>query len=192
MPTRAAHRGIHQLRVRHIGRHQHIAQPLAGQGQGFAEGVAHQRVLIIGGHPGQGRAGEIQLPVGLVRNQPDGVAHLGGLLPQQLTQPGHGLPGAHRPGGIVGGVNDNRLGPLVQRGLKRFKINLEGLGLRRHHHHLSPRPFNEHLIFREIRGDDHNPVPRAGQGVKAAAQSRGRAHRDVKVVAGIFGPKPAV
>ena len=75
-PPRSGHRSVHLAGICRLSGDQHIAQPLAGEGEGLAEGVAHDGIPVQVGDPGGLEAGEHDLPVGLVGDEVDGVAVL--------------------------------------------------------------------------------------------------------------------
>ena len=76
-PACPAHGGVDQVKVLCRPGHQHIADPLPGQGEGLAVGITHQGIGIIGGDPGQGLRLVDGLPVGLDRRS----ARWGGRIP---------------------------------------------------------------------------------------------------------------
>ena len=78
------------------GGDQHIADPLPRQGEGLAVRVAHQGVVIEIRHPGQGSGLVDDLPIGLVGDQPDGMAVGPGFLPQ-TSGPAAGWSLGNRP-----------------------------------------------------------------------------------------------
>ena len=188
----SGHGGIDLLSVRDLSGHQHIAQALAGQGQGLGEGVAHDGVLVNMGHPGHLKALEHDLPIGLVRDEIDGVTvllTLGGEDSGELLQ---SLAGIDHAGGVVGGVYHHALGVGGDGALQGVEVDLEVLDLRGDQHHFGPGPLDEYFILREIGGKYDELVPRAGQAVEHAAQRGRRAHGDVKLVGGVAALEAAV
>ena len=69
--------------------------------------------------------------------------------------------------------------------LEGVEVDLEVLDLRGDQHHLGPRPLDEHLVLREVGGEDDELVLRAGEAVEHTAQGGRRAHGEVELVGGV-------
>ena len=184
--------GVDQVEVLHRPGNQHVADALTGQGEGLTIGITNQGVGIIGGDPGQGFVGVADLPVGLVGNQIDGVAVLSGLILQHPAQLLHGFPGVDHPGGIVGGVDDDRLGIGAQGLLKGGEIDLEILDIGGDGNELAAGALHKDLVLGEVGGEGDELVPLTAHGRQAAAQGGRRPHGEVETVPVIGCAKTAV
>ena len=76
-------------------------------------------------------------------------------------------------GGIVRGIDDDRLGMRRQRFCRRFRVELKIGGVGRYDHALHPRAGGEHRIFREERRVDHDLGPLDAKRGKHGRQRRG-------------------
>ena len=148
--------GIHRVAVVCEAGDVHIADTLAGQGQGLGVGIAHDGVLVQAGDEGHLHAAVHQLTVRLVSDDVDGMAVLGALALQQGGQTLQGLLGVHNAGGVVGGVDDDGLGVLGDALLHLVQMDLERLGIRRNDHQLAAVGIDEGTIFGEEGGDGHD------------------------------------
>ena len=101
---------------------------------------------------------------------------------QQIGQLSDRLLGINRAAGVVGRVDNHRLGMRGDGPLQRLKIDLEGLDIRRDQHHFGARSLNKHLVFREVRGKHNNLVLRTAQTAQAAAQRGRRAHGNIQII----------
>ncbi len=85
-PGSAGDGSVDILRVVKIGGYQDIADPLAGYGEGLAVGITDQGVPVELGDEGGFPALIDQFPVGLVRDQVEGMAQSLGLAVQEPAQ----------------------------------------------------------------------------------------------------------
>ena len=82
---------------------------------------------------------------------------------------------------------------FVQALPERVKVDLEVLHGRRHNHGLCARAaLDEHQVFREVRRQYCDLVPRAGHGLERTGQRRRRTYGQVQAVARIRGAETAV
>ena len=81
---------------------------------------------------------------------------LGALALQQGSQTLQSLLGIHNAGGVVGGVDNDRLSMLGNTLLNSVQMNLESLGISGHHHQLAAVGRYEGAILGEEGGDRHN------------------------------------
>ena len=102
-PGRSGHGGVDPLAVLRLVRDADVADALSRQGEGFGVGVADDGAGVDVGDEGGLRAVVAQLPVGLVRQDVDGVAVLLGLAGENLSQTFQRLLGVHHAGGVAGG-----------------------------------------------------------------------------------------
>ena len=158
------------------------AHPLAGDGEGLAEGVAVEGVRIQRGQEGDLRPAVDQLPVGLVRQKVDGPAQL------PLPAGEHGgellqvLPGVDRAAGVIGGVQDDEGGPLRHRRLQGGKVQLEALRQARNGLHRRPHGLRIDPVLREGGGGDDDLLPRGKQDPAEERQGGGGPVREADVL----------
>ena len=112
--------------LHHLRRADEPAQPPAGDGVGFGQGVAGDGPLV---HPGQGGHAHV-----LIGGKDDVLVHLVGddegvVLPGQLPDEGQLLPGEHLPRGVGGVADNDGLGPLAEGVLQGGAVKVK---LRRH------------------------------------------------------------
>ena len=173
-------------------RYRHVADALAGQGQGFAVGVAHQGVIVQIGQIGRFFPVEHQLPVGLVRDEVDGTAVFLLLLPEQAGQLLQHLPGQHHAAGIVGGIDDE--GPRIasEPAFQGRQVHLQVLPFRRHDHRFRAGSLHEDLVFREKGRQQHHLIPGQAHGLQADGQGGRGAAGQIEVVRADLGPEAAL
>ena len=148
--------GIHRVAVVCEAGDVHIADTLAGQGQGLGVGIADDGVLVQAGDEGDLHAAVDQLTVGLIGNDVDGMAVFLALALQQGSQTLQGLLGIHNAGGIIGGVDDNTLGVLRDALFHLVQMDLECLGVGGNHHQLAAVGVDEGAILGEEGGHCHD------------------------------------
>ena len=176
-PGSARNGGIQRLAVRGLLGHIHIADSFAGEGQGLGIGIADDSVPVnfrqerhldpIG-----------QLPVRLVGDDVNGVAVLRGLFVEDCRQLLVGFPGVDDAGGVIGGVEDDRLRAGRDHLLHSGQVDLEGGDVRRDDPEFQPRFLGEGLVLRKIGRDSQNFRPRDCQRPEHAHQLRRRAAAD--------------
>ena len=191
-PARPSHGGVDVVPLSRLLGHQHIAQPLAGQGQGLGEGVAHDGIAVDVGHPGGLHSGVDDLPVRLVGDEVDGVAVLLALPGEDAGQPLQGGAGVDRAGGVVGAVDEHTLGMLTEGLLKGVEVDLEGLDFRGNQNHPGSGPLDKHFVLGEVGGKDDKLIPGTGQAVEHTAQRGGGPRGEVEAVGGAAGPEAPV
>ena len=100
------------------------------------------------------------LPIGLIRQQKDGMTVFRGSLPQQLCQSLQRFLCINYAGGVVGGVDQHRTGRRAQHFLESLEINLEIRELCRHHTDIGTGGIDIRNIFREKGCKDDYFLPR--------------------------------
>ena len=148
--------GVHRGTVVGKARDVHIADALAGQGQGLGVGVADDGVAVQAGDKGHGDIAVHQLAVGLVGDNIDRVAVFGALALQQDGQTPQSLLGVHHTGGIVGGIDDDGLGMGRDALLHGVQMDLERLGIGGDHHQLAAVGSDEGTVLGEKRSHGHD------------------------------------
>ena len=161
--------------------HIHIADPFAGEGQGFGIGVAHHRIRINMRNPGSSAAVS-QLPVGLIGDDVDGMAKLLCLFLQQGSQLFQGLHGIHHAGGIVGRIQDQGGGIGIQAFFQFRKVDLEAGHIRLHYPKFQACLLGKGLVFGEIRGNSQKFAFRHGQSPHHSHQLRRSTAADEEIL----------
>ena len=137
------------VKVFHAVRYHHVAQTVAGDGEGLAVGIADDGIGIDVGHIGHLDIAVYQLAVGLVGDNVDGVAVLCALLGEQLCQPLKGLAGEYGAGGVVGGVDYHAAGVGGKNLLKLGEVDLELIHIGGHDNLLHSGAVDKAAVFGE-------------------------------------------
>ncbi len=172
---RAGNGRIDRLAVLAAVRDADVADTLAGHGQNLGIGIADNGIGIDGRNIGGVQPVIGQLPVGLVGEDVDGMADLLALAGEQLGQLLQGLHAVDDAGGVVGRVDDQRLGVGGDALFQLVKANLEMLGIGRNHHALEAGGGRVGGILGEVGGDQQNLRVLHSQGVHARGHSGGSA-----------------
>ena len=106
------------------------------------------------------------------------MAVLRGLAVQDFRQRLIGLPGVDHAGGVIGGVEDDRLRAGRNHLLHSGQVDLEGGDVRRDDLEFHPRLLGEGFVLRKIGRDRQNFRPRDCQRPEHAHQLRRRAAAD--------------
>ena len=167
-------------------RNRHIADPLSGDRQGLAEGIAGNGVFVILCHIGGVHPVKHNLPVGLVGNQVDFMAVRFLLLLQNGGQLPDGFCGINGSRRIVGRIDQHRRHILRHHVGKFVKIHLKAGQIRRNHFQAGSGQIHIEPVFREKRGEGENGVPRHRHRPEGMGQSRSRAagHENVFLFVG--------
>ena len=120
------------------------------------------------------------------------MAVLSGLILQHPAQLLHGFPGVDHPGGVVGGVDDDRLGIGAQGLLEGGEVDLKILDIGGDGDELAAGALHEDLVLGEVGGEGDELVPLTAHGRQAAAQGGRRPHGEVETVLVIGCAKTAV
>ncbi len=147
--------GVHRGGIGGLLGHINIADPFAGEGQGLGVGIADDGIGVDIGDEGSGAAVG-QLPVGLVRDDVNGMAIFCSLPGQNIAQCGQRFCGVDNTRGIVGGIDDYSLGVFADCFFKGFKIHLEILFAVFHNNRGHTRLIYENRVFGEERCKDND------------------------------------
>ena len=117
--------GVHACRVLRFGRDEQISDPFAGKRERFAERIADDGVVIIGCQVGNFDTAIYELPVRLIGNQENFmfIALLG--FKKNFAKAPYGIFRQNDACGIIGGIDDDRLGFFGNRRLECREIDLK-------------------------------------------------------------------
>lgn len=165
----------------HAGIGDDIADPLPGQGQGFAVGIADEGIPVILQHIRHMDPVIADFPVRLIRNQVNAGPQLLLLFFQQGSQALDDLLGIDDPGGVVGRVDEDGLGLGRDGPAEGREVRFEVGDVRRHHHQLAAVVAHVAAVFHEIRGKGDHFVTRVQQGFQEHIETPGgtAGHEDV-------------
>ena len=180
-PGRAGNGGVKLLALGAVAGHIHVADPFTGEGQGLGVGIADDGIVKNGGDPGHLHPVG-QLPVRLVGNDVNGVAVVHDLVGDHAAQLFQSLLGIDHAGGIVGRIQEDGLGVVIDHLLQGVEVDLEGGHIRRHHLEGKARFLGKGLVFREIGGNGQHLSPGNGQGPEHSHQFRGGAAADEELL----------
>ena len=145
-------RRIYQLIIAQLIWNHQITNSLAGQGQGLGPAVADHGVGVILREIGHLHAVIGKLPIGLVGNQIDIRAEFMLLFAENPAHLPAGFRRIDHAGGVVGVIDNHRLGSGGDFFRKLPEIGLEIHGVGGHHHQLTVVICHIVTVFREIRG----------------------------------------
>ena len=115
------------------------------------------------------------------------------LFAQERRKAADGLLGVDRTGGVVRGVDDDRLGVLADALRKGVEVDLEILDGRRNEHAFRAcAALDEHLILREEGREYDELVPLARERTEGAHERGSRACGQIQAVAGVVRAETAV
>jgi len=145
--------GINGVMIFHTGGNTDIADTVTGNGEGLGVGIADNGVGIDCGNEGNFDSVIDQLTIGLVGNQIDGVPNLCTLAAQKRRNGFQGGAAVNNTGGIVGGIDDQKLGIGRDALFQRVHGDLEGLLIRGNDNKLVACGLSKNGVLREERSN---------------------------------------